>query len=162
MIDNSELSFSIEEFVQSLKSLEKYANEKEKLVLAKVKGTSKFTRVNVGVFRNNDDHSIWQLEKGDDGIDYIVKTDAYATPVQGGWSAAANRCGDSVTLCYADYPIRKFAKKEFCFEDADDFANFLVEKANTSGNKFAIKLLKTLPFQERVAIQKKFRIFREG
>lgn len=161
MIDNPEFSFSIEEFVQSLNSLEKYANEKEKLVVAKIQGSPKFTRVNVGVFRNNDDHSIWQLERGDDGIEYIVKTDQFASPTEGAWSAAASRHGDCVTLSYCDYPIKKFAKSEFDFDDANNFAEFLVQKANSSKD-FAKKLAKLIPFQERLAVQKKFPIFREG
>lgn len=161
MIDNSEFSFSIEEFIQSLNSLEKYANEKEKLVLAKVRGSPKFSRINVGVFRNNDDHSIWQLEKDTDGIEYIVKTDRFASPTQGEWSASSNRQGDCVTLSYMNYPIKKFAKSEFNYDDANMFAEFLVDKANSS-KEFAKKLAKTLSFQERLAVQKKFPIFREG
>lgn len=161
MIDNSDLSFSVDDFVESLLSLQKVEAEAERMELTTAEQSGKFVRADLGVFRNKDDHSIWQVERDDAGIDYIVRTDSYDVPQSSEWTASANREGDTVTLAYKSYPVRRFASAEFKFSDADDFAKFLVTKASKEEKSFATALVKTLPFEQRVGLQKKFNIFRE-
>lgn len=162
MIDNNNLSFSVDDFVESLLSLQKTEQKSERMELATAQKSGKFVRADVGMFRNKDDHSIWKLEKDDTGIDFIVRSDEFDVPQRSEWTATANREGSSVTLAYKKYPICCFASSEFKFKDADDFAKFLVEKASGEQKPFALAVMKTLPFEQRVALQKKFAIFREG
>lgn len=161
MINNDHLSFNVDDFVDSLLNLQKTSHAEPKLPLREALASGKFVRADLGVFRKSDDHSVWELKTDDAGQQFIVRTEQYDTPTQASWTASANRTGDSVTLAYKGYPVRRFAKAEFNYEDANDFAQFLVKKAS-SEQKFATGVAKTLPFQERVALQKKFAIFREG
>lgn len=161
-IDNKDLSFRVEDFVESLVNLQQFAANEIKLPLREALASGKFVRADLGVFRNSDDHSVWQLEKGDDGKDYIIRTDSFDKANASDWTASANRVGDSVTLAYKNYPIRRFAKAEFEYSDANEFAKFLVQKASQGGEAFVKGLVKTLPFNERIVAQKKFKIFREG
>lgn len=162
MINNDNLSFQVDDFIESLLALQKNAETEPKLPLKEALASGKFVRASVGVFRKSDDHSVWELSTDDSGMQYIVRTDAFDTPTQSDWTAAANRTGDSVTLAYKQYPIRRFAKAEFDYDDADDFAQFLISKASKDSSSFARGLVKTLPFEERLALQKRFSLFREG
>lgn len=161
-IDNQDFSFRVEDFVESLQNLQQFAADNIKLPLREALASGKFVRADLGVFRNSDDHSVWQLEKGDDGIDYIIRTDSFDKAAESDWTASTNRVGDSVTLAYKNYPLRCFAKAEFHYSDANEFAKFIVQKASQGGEKFIKGLMKTLPFEERITAQKKFKIFREG
>jgi hypothetical protein len=162
MINNPELSFSIETFVESLTSLQQQgALEETKLPLVQAMETGKFIRADVGVFRKNDDHSIWKLEKDEDGKEFITRTGGFAVVTASDWSATSNRVGDVVTLAYKNYPIRKFARSEFAFDNANNFASFLVQKANSNNKKFASGVIKTLSFEARLELQRKFALFRE-
>lgn len=161
MINNDGLSFNVDEFVESLQNLEKTSHAEPKLPLREALASGKFVKADLG-FRKTDDHSIWQVDTDESGQQFIIRTDTFDVPREADWSASANRFGDCVTLAYKNYPISRFAKADYGYDDANDFAKFLVAKAKAEGAVFAKRLAKTLSFEERIAVQKRFSMFREG
>lgn len=160
MINNTDLSFSIDEFVQSLNIHDKV--EQGKILYQDAMRSGKFVRADLGVFRKNDDQTIWHLQQDEDGKEYIVKSTSYDTPIDGEWSALPSRTGEFVTLAYREYPICNFTKAEYRYDDANCFASFLVKKAAQEKQKFIANLLKTLSFDTKVTLQKRFAAFRES
>ena len=144
MIPKSTL-FSIDDFVASLQSMEKTV------------------QADMAVPKKENDCA-WKIEEATDGRQYLVRNDPIENGLaKAGWSAAVNRTGDMITLAYQGVPVKRFAQVEFPFESskATVFASFLVEKA-CSDPKFVPNLLKVVPFEQRVALQKRFAIFRQG
>jgi hypothetical protein len=160
MSNNPDLSFSVDAFADNLAKLNQVTPVPTKLPLIQALDSKKFIRADSGVFRNSDDHSVWRLERGEDGKEYITRTEDFAVAAASDWTAASNREGTVVTLAYQNYPVAKFAAEVFGFEDGSDFAGFLVEKAKANPAKFASGVLKTLPFESRIALQQKFALFR--
>lgn len=165
MIDNSELSFSIDEFVRSLQSLDRQAEAAPtRLLISEAEASGRFVKADLGAFRNREDGSIWKLDTGDDGLQYIVKTESDDTISQAGWTAAPNRTGDTITLSYLNVPVRKFTTSEFGFnpDNAALFASVIIAKATEEQPKFVKNILATLNFEDRIRLQKQFPIFRQG
>jgi len=163
MISNPSLEFTVEDFVQSLKDLSKTAAPKAtKVAYAEAVNNPRFTRANLGMFKDNSDGSIWKLQTAEDGRQYIVKTDLDDVIRQGHWSILPSRTGESVTVAYASTPVQCFAAKEFGFEKqhASAFAEILSDRLKANEQEFAKALVQTVPSERRAALQKSFSIFR--
>ena len=72
----------------------------------------RFTKVGFDLFRDNDSDCIWKVEQGDDGIEYLARTDLLAEPVTAGvsshWTATADTEKKNLTLAYKGTPIKRF------------------------------------------------------
>lgn len=96
-----------------------------------------FASIGVDLFRNEADSSIWRVEQGEDGIDYVVRTNIADELTQIGsssdWKTIANRDSSSVTLFYKNTPVKKFDKDTYGFnkETIGNFNKFLVAKIST-------------------------------
>lgn len=165
MINNSGLEFSVDEFIKSLQNLDHPVEAKvTRMLVREAEASQKFVKADLGTLRNRDDGSIWRLDTGDDGNQYIVRTDSDDTVVKAGWTASPNRRGDTITLSYEDTPVRKFSSAEFGFDPAKAsvFAGIIVDKAVDEQPTFVRNLLATLSFEDRICLQKRFAIFRQG
>ena len=139
-------SFSIDDFVTSLQNLE------GKVIQADM------------ALPKNEEECAWKVEQAADGKQYFVRNEPIENGLsKAGWSAATNRTGDSITLAYQGVPVKRFAQEEFGFKvvDVEAFASFIVKRASTD-SKFVSSLLKTVPFEQRATLQKRFAILRQG
>lgn len=118
-----------------LNSLVKKASA-SKIVAKTALSTGKFAAIGFGLFRDNED-SIWKLEAGDDGVEYIVKAEETSDSNKdkvveacGDWCAICDETKENVTLSHRGAPVYKFASQDFGFEpkEAKDFAKYIVNR----------------------------------
>ncbi len=111
-----------------------------------------FKKVAFDVFQLNSSpvESLWTLEDGDNGEQFLVAQYSDEQPetleVKSHWAALADKEGKNVTLTYKNSPIQRFASSDFGFgeEDVHTFQQALVEKLG-SDKSFVSKLLKSQP-----------------
>jgi len=125
---DSELNFD------PLDKLVKKASVK-KLTVTAALNSGKFAQIGFGMFRETDNNSIWQVETGTDGVDYISRMVEKPTEViaesEGEWTAVADSEKENVTLAHKGTPICKFASKDYGFDASNikRFARLVVVKA---------------------------------
>src|SRR5271169_1071656 len=98
-----------------------------------------FTKMAFDVFQLNTSSvdSLWVLENGEDGKQYLVARyeDTTETPLEAKscWAAFSDKEHKNVTLLYKDTPIQRFASSEFGFDDDDIyiFQKTLIHKINS-------------------------------
>lgn len=121
-----------------------------------------FTKVAFDVFRLNNApiDSLWTLEDGDDGEQYLVaryEDEESKLEAKGSWMALSDSDKKNITLLYKDSPIKRFASTEYQFtpEDIHIFQRTLIEKLS-SDKEFINKLLKSQPEDKRKLLIKQF------
>lgn len=96
--------------------------------------------------------SLWTLEDGEDGSQYLVAQYEDGAEAEKSlesksyWAALSDRDGQNVTLTYKNTPIQRFASTEYGFtkEDVHLFQDAVVEKI-ASSESFVSKFLKSQP-----------------
>ena len=122
-----------------------------------------FTKIAFDVFQLNTSpvDSLWILENGDDGKQYLVAKYSDEEPAKeleakSSWVALADTDSKNVTLLYKDKPIQRFASSDFGFtkDDVHIFQKTLVQKLS-SDKSFVTKLIKSQPqeTQEMLTMQ---------
>lgn len=109
-----------------------------------------FRKVAFDVFQLNSSpvESLWILEEGEDGQQYLVARyeDENASQLEsrGSWAALSDKKGANVTLTYKDVPIQRFASTDYGFtpEDVHVFQKTLIEKLE-SDPTFVNKLIQS-------------------
>jgi len=123
-----------------------------------------FTKVAFDVFQLNTSpiESLWTLEDGDDGKQYLVarySDDEGSKPLEAKsqWEALADKEGKNVTLIYKDTPIQRFASCDFGFtaDDVHVFQKTLVQKLS-SDKSFVAKFLKSQPQEKQEKLLQQF------
>ena len=109
-----------------------------------------FRKVAFDVFQLNSSpiESLWILEDGDDGNQYLVaqydETESNTLEAKSSWEALVDRKGENVTLLYKETPIQRFASSDYGFtaDDVHIFQKSLVDLLNSDPD-FVTKVLKT-------------------
>jgi hypothetical protein len=122
-----------------------------------------FTKVAFDVFRLNNSpiNSLWTLEDGDDGEQYLVAQyedeESETLESRGAWMTLSDREGKNITLFYREMPIQRFASKDYEFtpEDIHIFQQTLIEKLS-SDKTFVEKLLKSQSEEKRKMLLQQF------
>jgi hypothetical protein len=122
-----------------------------------------FKKVAFDVYRLNSSptESLWILEDGEDGKQYLVaqyEEESENIEVKGSnWLALPDKTASNVTLFYKDVPIKRFASSEYGFSAADVnvFQGVLVEKLS-SDKAFVEKLLNTQTNEQKDTLLKQF------
>lgn len=121
-----------------------------------------FTKIAFDVFQLNNSpvESLWILEDGEDGKQYLVATyDDLEAPIQstGNWSTLQNKKATEISLYYRGVALHKFASVDFGFtpEDAYLFQRSLINKLNTDRD-FVRKLIDLQPIDKKESIFKQF------
>ena len=121
-----------------------------------------FTKVAFDVFQftGSPVESLWILEEGEDGKQYLVARydeDAQPLEVKSNWLALPDKECKNITLAYKNVPIQKFAASEFGFTQADAyiFQRTLIEKLS-SDKSFVEKLLKSQPKEKQEKLLTQF------
>ena len=121
-----------------------------------------FTKIAFDVFQFNASpiESLWILEDGEDGKQYLVaKYEDADQPleVKSNWLAVLDTEGKNITVAYKNTPIQKFASTDFGFnkDDAYIFQKMLVEKLN-SDKSFIEKLVKSQPKEKQEKLLTQF------
>jgi hypothetical protein len=116
-----------------------------------------FTKLAFDVFQLNTTHveSLWTLESGDDGKQYLVAMysdddTAGSIEAKGSWAALADADNKNITVFYKDTPIQRFASSDYNFDqnDAYIFQKTLAEKLN-SDKSFVDKFVKSQPQEKQ-------------
>lgn len=123
----------------------------------------RFTKVAFDVFRMNDSpiESLWILEDGDDGKQYLVARyddqEEGQLEAKSSWMALLDKKAENVTLFYNDYPIQRFASLDYGFgpHDAHIFQRMLVDKLNAD-KSFVEKLMSNQSDEHRKNITERF------
>lgn len=120
---------------------------------------SLFTKVAFDVYQLNSSptDSLWILEDGEDGKQYLVATYDEAKEVTANWKAVSSKDSSMVVLCYKDFPVQKFASSDFKFDknDVSIFERALTKKAN-SDSKFVRSILSSQPKEKMDLIINQF------
>ena len=124
-----------------------------------------FTKVAFDVFQLSSSpvDSLWILEEGDDGKQYLVArydeeiVDEGLKSESSAWNALPDKEAKNVTLFYKDSPIQRFASEDYGFtaEDVGVFQQTLVEKLS-SDKSFREKFLNSQPKSRRDALLQQF------
>lgn len=100
-----------------------------------------FTKIAFDLFSLNSSpvKSLWILEDGEDGKQYLsatYETEDQSLEATGSWSTMANKEASMVVLYYKGYPIHKFNKEQFGFDNSNVhlFQNMINKKANSDNN----------------------------
>lgn len=116
-----------------------------------------FTKVAFDVFQLNTSpvESLWTLEEGEDGKQYLVavyndETQEKPLEAKSEWHALADKEAKNVTLLYKNTPIQRFASKDFGFnsEDVYVFQKTLINKLS-SDRDFLKKFLDSQPEEKK-------------
>ena len=121
-----------------------------------------FKKVAFDVYRLNSSptESLWILEDGEDGKQYLVAQYEEEESIEAkgsNWLALPDKTASNVTLFYKDVPIKRFASAEFGFSaaDVDVFQGALIERLNAD-KSFVDALLKTQTTEQRQSLLKQF------
>lgn len=115
--------------------VDKFAKKQEKIPYETNKQF--FTKVAFDVFQLNTSpvESLWTLEQGDDGKQYLVamygeNEETKPLEAKSEWSTLADKQAKNVTLYYKDMPINRFASSTYGFgqDDVEVFQKTLVTK----------------------------------
>jgi hypothetical protein len=105
---------------------------KGKIPLKEVAGSARFAAIGPNLFRDVVDNCIWKIQKGEDGLDYIARTETEGLAVESSneWAANADSSKESVTLSFRGMPLCKFAGKDYGFDKNTIavFQNYLLNK----------------------------------
>ena len=123
----------------------------------------RFTKVAFDVFQLNGSpvESLWILEEGDDGKQYLAamyedlqETDQLGS--QSHWETLRDKTGSNVTLFYKEIPIKRFASSDYGFskDDVHVFEKTLIEKLTEKD--FVDQLLNSQPQNVQEFLVKKF------
>jgi len=116
-------------------SLKKEAS-KGKIPLKEAMASIRFANIGPNLFRDVVDNCIWKIQKGEDGLDYIARTDSEGLAVESSnkseWAANADASRESVTLSFRSMPLCKFAGKDYGFDKKTIavFQNYLLNKTH--------------------------------
>lgn len=134
---------------------DKYAKKQERIPYEPNKQF--FTKVAFDVFQLNTSpvESLWTLESGEDGKQYLVavyndETQDKLLETQSEWNALADKQAKNITLLYKNMPIQRFASKDYGFdvEDAHIFQKTLINKLS-SDKDFLKKFLDSQPEEKK-------------
>jgi len=122
-----------------------------------------FTKIAFDVYQFNDSpvESLWILEDGDDGEQYLVAQyeddDAEGIEVKSSWLVLSDRESKNVSVSYKDCPIQRFASSKYGFgkDDVHVFKSMLLEKLH-SDNSFVESFLNNQPKDKKADLLKKF------
>lgn len=122
-----------------------------------------FKKVAFDVFQLNSSpvESLWILEEGDNGEQFLVaqynEEEPQTLETKSHWAALADKEGKNVTLTYKDAPIQRFASTDYGFsvDDAHVFQQTLVQKL-ASDQEFVKKLLDLQPETKRQLLLEQF------
>jgi len=122
----------------------------------------RFTKIAFDVWQFNDStvESLWILEDGEDGKQYLVakyEDSDQSLESKSNWLALLDKEGKNITLAYKNTPIQKFASSDFGFskDDAYIFQKMLVEKLS-SDKSFVEKLIKSQPREKQEKLLTQF------
>lgn len=96
--------------------------------------SQRFAQVGLNLFRDTSDTSIWRLEKGEDGSEYIIRAadeeERLVESEDSQWAATSDSTKETVTLSHKGMPITKFAGKDHGFDEdsIDTFRRYLLAK----------------------------------
>lgn len=115
-----------------------FADEKSgRLPLKRALASNKFAQVGINLFRNQENNTIWQLETGDDGLDYIIKADTtndgnmvVESSEDGNWTAIADSTKRNITVSHNGVPLCRFSASDYNFdeESVHDFQRYLMRE----------------------------------
>lgn len=123
-----------------------------------------FTKIAFDVFQMNGTKvdSLWKLEDGADGKQYLVALYDDEGPeekinAKSSWATLSDKKGQNITLFYKDVPIQRFASSDYGFtnDDVNVFQQTLLDKFS-SDRDFLKKFLNTQPEEKRTQILKAF------
>jgi len=106
---------------------------KGKILLKEALANPRFAQIGVNLFRDTIDSCIWQLQKGEDGNDYIIRAEpetGLTAESQKDWAANTDSTRESITLSFRGMPICKFAGKVYGFDRStvELFRKYVMEK----------------------------------
>jgi len=133
---NKEIGMPRRELELDLSQLNRFMKKeasKGKILLKEALANPRFAQVGVNLFRDTIDSCIWQLQKGEDGNDYIIRAEpetGLTAESQSDWAANADSTKQSITLSFRGMPICKFASKVYGFDKStiDLFREYILEK----------------------------------
>ena len=123
-----------------------------------------FTKVAFDVFQLNSSRveSLWVLEKGEDGKEFLVAMygEEAATKQlesKSNWEAVSDKDCKNITLLYKETPLQRFASTDYGFSAADAhiFQRTLISKLSTD-KAFREKFLNSQPAEKQEMILKQF------
>lgn len=122
-----------------------------------------FKKVAFDVFQLNSSptESLWLLEEGEDGQQYLVAQygdeEGESLESRGHWEALADKQGKNITLMYKDSPIQRFASSDYGFneEDVHIFQETLLNKLS-SDKEFVKRLIDAQPENKKELLLKQF------
>lgn len=95
----------------------------------------RFAQLGLNMFRDTSDTSIWRLEKGEDGAEYIVRAEDREEMIvesseDNEWAATSDSTKETVTLSHKGIPISKFAGRDYGFDrnSVASFQKYLIKK----------------------------------
>lgn len=120
-----------------------------------------FTKIAFDVFQFNASpaESLWTLEDGDDGKQYLVAN--YDSDAQleatGDWNVLTNKSATAATLTYKNYPVHQFNSSEYGFspEEMPIFMKTLFKKANSDA-LFVGKVVLSQPQEKQEELKRLF------
>lgn len=123
--------------------------------------SGRFAELGVGDLFRDSDNSVWKVEAGEDGQEYIVRTDMRDGNIVESsdnqeWCVASDGDQTTLTLLYKDVPMQKFEASQCGFDKNTivQFARFLLKKA--TNKQFVRKVVASQSGQYRTELQKKF------
>jgi len=110
---------------------------KGKIPLKEALASIRFAKVGLNLFRDTVDCCIWKIQKGEDGLDYIARTDSEGLAVESSnseWAANADSSKENVTLSFRGMPLCKFAGKNYGFnkDTVANFQSYLLKKTHNT------------------------------
>lgn len=95
----------------------------------------RFAQVGLNLFRDTSDTSVWKVEKGDDGSEYIIRAEDQDELVvessdDNEWAATSDSTKETITLSHKGMPICKFAGQDYGFDrnSVQSFQRYLMSK----------------------------------
>lgn len=122
-----------------------------------------FSKVAFDVFQLNNmpNESLWILEEGADGEQYLVaqydEESNDSLEIKSNWMTLCDRKAENVTLTYKDTPVKRFASSDYGFtkDDINIFQQMLIQKLSND-ESFVYKLLKSQPEAKRKLLLEQF------
>lgn len=156
MVKQPELDY--EKLAEFLKKKETQPNNK--LAADSVRHRMRKVAFDVYSIDNDPYDALWRLESSaDDGREYLVRMDNDSTieSKTGGWSAASNESGSSITLAYRGIPVQRLSGKIFGFskDDVGFFKKALLEKVSKD-DSFREKILDMQSDERKAELFKAF------
>jgi hypothetical protein len=99
---------------------------RNKIALKEALSNPRFAQVGINLFRDQVDNCIWAIQKGEDGSDYIIRSEVETNP----WTTHTDVTAETLTVAFHGVPIYKFAGQDFGFNKGSivDFKQYIMKK----------------------------------